>query len=178
MASPIILDLCGGTGAWSKPYRDAGYDVRLITLPEFDVTTYVAPENVYGILAAPPCERFSLASRLNNTNPNFEEGLVTLDACLAIIRKCQLQSPLKFWALENPVGYMRRFMGRPPLTFEQWQYGDRGIKPTDIWGHYKIPKFTVTRRPADVKSNWYGRKPSVRAKTPAGFARAFYLANR
>ena len=25
----IILDLCGGTGAWSKPYKDAGYDVRL-----------------------------------------------------------------------------------------------------------------------------------------------------
>lgn len=24
----IILDLCGGTGSWSKPYRDAGYDVR------------------------------------------------------------------------------------------------------------------------------------------------------
>ena len=24
----IILDLCGGTGAWSKPYKDAGYDVR------------------------------------------------------------------------------------------------------------------------------------------------------
>ena len=24
----IILDLCGGTGSWSKPYKDAGYDVR------------------------------------------------------------------------------------------------------------------------------------------------------
>jgi len=23
----IILDLCGDTGAWSKPYADAGYDV-------------------------------------------------------------------------------------------------------------------------------------------------------
>jgi hypothetical protein len=31
----IILDLCGGTGAWSKPYRDAGYDVRAITPPGF-----------------------------------------------------------------------------------------------------------------------------------------------
>jgi hypothetical protein len=31
----IILDLCGGTGAWSKLYKDAGYDVRLITLPLF-----------------------------------------------------------------------------------------------------------------------------------------------
>jgi len=45
----IILDLCGGTGSWSKPYKDAGYDVRLITLPEKDVTTYKPPKNVYGI---------------------------------------------------------------------------------------------------------------------------------
>ena len=38
MKSKVILDLCGGTGAWSKPYKDAGYDVKLITLPQFDVT--------------------------------------------------------------------------------------------------------------------------------------------
>lgn len=50
----IILDLCGGTGSWSKPYRDAGYDVQVITLPEYDVLTYQSPENIYGILAAPP----------------------------------------------------------------------------------------------------------------------------
>ena len=39
----IILDLCGGTGSWSKAYKDAGYDVRLITLPDHDVTTYEPP---------------------------------------------------------------------------------------------------------------------------------------
>lgn len=33
----IILDLCGGTGAWSKPYKDAGYDVQVITLPTYDL---------------------------------------------------------------------------------------------------------------------------------------------
>jgi hypothetical protein len=35
MKKKIILDLCGGTGSWGKPYREAGYDVRLITLPEY-----------------------------------------------------------------------------------------------------------------------------------------------
>lgn len=35
--SKIILDLCGETGSWSKPYKEAGYDVRVITLPEYDV---------------------------------------------------------------------------------------------------------------------------------------------
>jgi len=23
----VILDLCGGTGSWSKPYKDNNYDV-------------------------------------------------------------------------------------------------------------------------------------------------------
>ena len=41
----IILDLCGGTGAWSKPYKDAGYDVVLITLPRYDVTQAVFDTN-------------------------------------------------------------------------------------------------------------------------------------
>jgi len=55
----IILDLCGGTGSWSKPYKDAGYDVRNITLPDYDVRNYKPPKNVYGILSAPPCPMFS-----------------------------------------------------------------------------------------------------------------------
>lgn len=42
-SNKIILDLCGGTGSWSKPYKEAGYDVRLITLPEYDVLTYDPP---------------------------------------------------------------------------------------------------------------------------------------
>ena len=52
--SKIILDLCGGTGSWSHPYKDAGYDVRVITLPE-DIRFSKPCKNVHGILAAPPC---------------------------------------------------------------------------------------------------------------------------
>jgi hypothetical protein len=58
-SNKIILDLCGGTGSWSKPYRNNGYDVRVITLPDYDVFDYQPPENVYGILAAPTCTHFS-----------------------------------------------------------------------------------------------------------------------
>ena len=39
----IILDLCGGTGSWSRPWKENGYDVRNITLPEYDVRTYAPP---------------------------------------------------------------------------------------------------------------------------------------
>ena len=37
----IILDLCGGTGAWSRPYKEAGYDVRVITSPPEDVRLHM-----------------------------------------------------------------------------------------------------------------------------------------
>ena len=69
----IILDLCGGTGAWSKPYVDDGYDVRLITLPEHDVRTWdgYLDLDVYGVLAAPPCTVFSYAR--NRYMPTDEE---------------------------------------------------------------------------------------------------------
>lgn len=53
----VVLDLCGGSGSWSRPFQQAGYDVRLITLPDYDVLTYEPPENVWGILAAPPMHR-------------------------------------------------------------------------------------------------------------------------
>lgn len=33
----IILDLCGGTGSWARPWKEAGYEVITITLPDYDV---------------------------------------------------------------------------------------------------------------------------------------------
>ena len=100
----IILDLCGGTGAWSKPYKDAGYDVRVITLPEYDILKtelrynyedmifkgagidmVVGVADIYGILAAPPCPMFSFA-RTNAKNPrDLESGMEIVSACLNII---------------------------------------------------------------------------------------------
>jgi len=46
-----ILDLCGGTGAWSKPYKDAGYHVINVTLPEYDVRDYIPPGDCKWLLA-------------------------------------------------------------------------------------------------------------------------------
>jgi hypothetical protein len=201
----IILDLCGGTGSWSKPYKDAGYDVRVITLPEYDVCTYVPPDNVYGILAAPPCTEFSLAKNGSHRKRDLVEGMKTVEACLKIIWECQLHSKLSFWAMENPVGLLRRFLGKPPFTFYQWWFGDMGIKRTDLWGHYNVPKQTVFKRPDDpyfVKQYKSGKKnqfawaapkcpewaedyikcqpdkrAALRAITPPGFARAFFKSN-
>ncbi len=130
----IILDLCGGTGAWSRPYREAGYDVRLITLPEYDVRTYIPPEKVYGILAAPPCTEFSIAKN-RDIQRNLDKGMEIVNSCLGIIRICKP----KFWALENPFGLLHNFLGKPKLTFQPWWYGDAWNKKTSVWGNYNNP---------------------------------------
>ena len=135
----IILDLCGGTGAWSKPYTDAGYDVRVISLPLHDVKTYKPPKNVYGILAAPPCTMFSMARTVAKTPRDLKVAMEIVNASLRIIAECQYDGTrLQFWAMENPKARMRWFMGVPALTFNPFDFGDPYRKPTDIWGNFNI----------------------------------------
>jgi len=187
----IILDLCGGTGAWSYPYRVAGYDVRIITLPFYplfdnkpgDVRDFEPPTDVYGIIASPPCDQFSLARRNAKTEADFVAGLEIVNACFHIIWKCRLMGKLKFWAIENPVGYLRQFIGKAPFRFEHWEFGDNGYKPTEIWGYFNFPKKTVKQKPKaklmkTVQAvNGLNRK-AIRAQTPPGFAKAFFKANK
>ena len=147
----IILDLCGGTGSWSKPYAEAGYDVRIITLPENDVFTYIPPNNVYGILAAPTCTHFSFARTNAKTPRDLENAMKLVMCCLGIIWQCQykletssaMKTKLKFWALENPRGFLRFFLGNTALEFQPWKYGDGYMKLTHLWGNFKLPKKNI-----------------------------------
>lgn len=187
----IILDLCGGTGAWSKFYKDAGYDVRLITLPDHDVTDYIPPENVYGILAAPPCTEFSRALNyhiaVNGRERDFIKGMNPVNACCRII----LFSNPVFWALENPLGCLSQFLGGPDYIFDPWEFGDPYTKKTCLWGKFNPPIKKYFDRnevmtPEQIILCKENRKPQdcgadkkiKRAITPAGFAKAFYEANK
>lgn len=195
--SKIILDLCGGTGAWSKPYKDDGYDVRVVTLPEQDVLTYEPPGDVYGILAAPTCTMFSLARTTAKTPRDFDEGMELVEACLRIIWQCRKSGSLKFWALENPMGLLRQFLGRPPLTFNPSDYGDRYTKRTDLWGYYNAPRKSPTRLTEDelkrmsinnrslpdlpqdyVLPEGFSKQAARRSMTSSYFAKAFMEANK
>ena len=199
----IILDLCGGTGTWSRPYKEAGYDVRLITLPDNDVREYQPPANVYGILAAPPCTMFSIARTRAKTPRDLREGMEIAEACLRIIWNCQLdykqeygyKTSLKFWALENPCGFLRYFLGHPAFEFQPYEFGDEYSKKTQIWGWFNrpqvLPLFAVKKKVdlfhngllADIKkyksiNMTSSTRQELRAITPPGFANAFYEANK
>ena len=220
----IILDLCGGTGSWSRPYAEAGYDVRVLTLPDFNVLGWrdnkeligmIENNQIYGILAAPPCTMFSIAR--NDTTAksprDLRGGMEVVQACLDIIHECLYRDfrvngeGLKFWALENPhSGYLKRFLGKPALVFNPYEYGDPYTKKTAIWGEFKeLKKNTVEPRKfehpttkgardfvscvehyADLKQipegyerkTGYTKRTILRSMTPQGFAKAFYEANK
>src|SRR3990167_3648967 len=143
----IILDLCGGTGAWSKPYAEAGYEVINVTLPDYDVRTYKPPKDVYGILAAPPCTMFSLARTTAKTPRDLHIGMEIVESCLRIIWEVRKQGKVRFWALENPYGLLRQFLGIPPLVFDPCDFGERYTKKTDLWGYYNLTRIVQQMNP-------------------------------
>ena len=191
----IILDLCGGTGSWSKPYKENGYDVRLITLPEYDVRQYVPPENVYCILSAPPCDQFSFAKTTGKPR-QLKSAWEIVKACLNIIAKCNnIDSPyakkttLKFWAIENPNGLLKRFLGKPAYEFNPFDFGDNYKKRTHLWGWFNNPKKNPIvcsnvkfdrMKSKDIHPEYFKTltRKERRSITPQGFAKAFFLANR
>lgn len=184
-ANRTILDLCGGSGAWARPYELAGYDVVRVTLPLGDVRTFVPPRHVWGVLAAPPCTEFSSARNGHRLPRDFVAGMACVNACFRIVLQCRP----RWWALENPAGgHLSRFLGTPRDTWEPCDFGDPWTKATSIWGDFALPKrgpfvaplgggpLCIACDPTRRRTTWCSNS-AHRAVTPAGFARAFFEAN-
>lgn len=176
----IILDVYGGTKAWSKHYEENGYDVRVITLPGYDVRLFCPPKDVYGILIAPPCTDLAGSGarwwKAKGQSALFG-ALALTDAGLRMVAICEPH----FWCLENPVGRLAHYLGKPKMYFNPCDYGDPWTKKTCLWGNFNIPK----KNPVipEKRSRIWTMPPSpdrqaLRSITPPGFARAFYEANK
>ena len=188
----MILDLCGGTGAWGRPYARNGslYEVVVVdpegegegvlkeTVEEF-AERPLGPGIIHGILAAPPCEDFaSSGARWWKEKGSVLPALQTVFACLDIIERCEPE----WWALENPVGRLVRFIGPWKMTFNPRDYGDPWLKKTCLWGEFNMPeKVPVDLDPfkMDKITHMPGGKDQgkLRSVTPRGFAKAFFEAN-
>jgi len=184
----IILDLCGGTGAWSKPYMEAGYDVRNITLPKYDlldeetIRLLCALKNVYGALFATDCTCWANSGARwfwQRITAEVWENMRIFFRGYRIIMAHQYE--LKFWTIENPVGKLRDFLGDPQLIFNPCDYGDPYTKKTCLWGNFNMP---IKNRVEPIEGSKIHKYPpslnrkDLRAITPPGFAKAFFEANR
>lgn len=132
--------------------------------------------NVEGILCAPPCTRFSYArNRYPASESELRDALSIVDACL---RAVIIYKPI-WWALENPRAKLRHYLGPARLEFYQWEFGDDGHKPTCIWGDFHMPeKHPVPRKKPSTYKSHLPNATKQDQITPAGFAKAFFAANR
>jgi hypothetical protein len=191
---PMILSLCDHSGEWSRPYLEAGYEVVRIDLREGrDVRLFRRPAGpIRGILAAPPCCHFARSGARHwaaKGEAAILEGLSVVDACLRLVA---ITRP-DWWALENPIGRLKDYLGDPAYKFDPCDFGDPYTKRTWLWGNFTPPTPLFSRQAREaVAPIWFGgesagsrdrttclssRHKAARSATPAGFARAFFEAN-
>lgn len=187
----IILDLCGGTGAWSQFYRESkDYEVIIVdpygdeqenaTLVKEDIRLFVAPQKVHGVVAAPPCTHLSGSGArwwAEKGEEALRDSLSIVDACIRVVYKTD---PV-WWALENPVGRLTTYLGKPKLIFNPYDYGTPTKKRTCLWGNFTKP-IKDPIEPYLGQVVWFMGPSKDRAKkrsiTPAGFAYRFFESNR
>ena len=191
-ADKTILSLCDYSGTWSDPYLQAGYNVIRIDLKNGDdVRLLKHPGDIYGILAAPPCDHLAVSgSRFWDEKGNgpLLDGLSIFDACCRIV----LFSCPEFWVFENPVGRLVHYIGKSKWIFDPCDYGDPYTKKTCLWGKFNVPaprnKVEPRKAPSGHQSiqkyilkkglTLGSKRKERRSETPAGFAKAFFESNR
>ena len=152
-----VLELFCGTKSISKAFVEVGF--RSVTL---DNISESSPDICMDILewdykqsdllkkyqptviwASPPCGGFSLASVYRNwmkqgevRTPVTERAVLAIKLVKKAIEIIKYFQP-DYWFIENPRAMLRvqPFMkGLPRQTITYCQYGDKRMKPTDIWG--------------------------------------------
>jgi hypothetical protein len=199
----LILSLCDHTGNWPSPYAtDPAYEVVKIDLldgQDIRLLPHI-DRRVHGILMAPPCVHFAVAQGVRSWGEKGAEkvieGLQIVDACLRMVA---IYNPV-WWALENPAGRLKYWIGPWAWTFNPRDFGghlqpgektldcprfpplDCYTKRTCIWGTAKkpMPKPALggRRTPRGHYSNaCFDNHTHHRSVTPLGFSRAFKEAN-
>lgn len=185
-----ILSLFDFSGNWPSPYKENGYDVFSIDIKQdidiLELNKEDLPDDVYGVLAAPPCTDFSSSGaqywKTKDADGRTAASLALVDKTIEIVN---WYPELTFWALENPVGRLstlRPALGKP-WYFQPHYYGDAYTKKTGLWGNFNkdLPRNDVKPDPNSWIMKLGGkseRTKELRSMTPLGFARAFYQANK
>jgi hypothetical protein len=161
-----VLELFAGTRCIGKAFEKHGHEVfsvewdkdfENIDLYE-DIGQITAEEILekFGhpdvIWASPDCATYSIARIWTHRKMNPETGV--LEPISDYAKFCdkvnqhvlELIDELKpkYWFIENPRGGMRKMpwmQDLPRYTVTYCQYGDKRMKPTDIWTNYPRPNF-------------------------------------
>lgn len=174
----IILHLCADKGSDSIYYSRGG--TVILVGKEQDVRKLKPINNIYGIIANPPCTDLAVSGARwwkNKGENKLLEALAIVDACCRQI----LFSDPKFWIIENPVGRLSNYIGKPRFTYQPYDYGDTYSKRTCLWGKFNMPiKSPVI--PTEKDKIWKmppsKDRSDLRSICSDKFAKAFYEFNK
>lgn len=149
-----ILELFAGSRSIGKAAEQLGLQVYSSDINAFKDINYVSDILQFDvskvpfipdvIWASPPCTFFSVASigkhwNIDNTpkTENAKLGVTIVQKTIEIIKYFKELNPNIIYFIENPRGKLRKlpvsnyFDKRHTVTY--CQYGDKRMKPTDIW---------------------------------------------
>lgn len=159
-----VLELFAGTRSIGKAFEARGHEVfsvdwnkdfKGMNLYE-DISTLTVEKiiSLFGrpdvIWASPDCTTFSMAG-ISHHRRKVDGKLIPIsdyakfcDTCDKHVIDLIRELKPKYWFIENPRGGMRKmdFMeGLPRYTVTYCKYGDKRMKPTDIWTNHPDPDF-------------------------------------
>jgi hypothetical protein len=161
-----VLELFAGTRSIGKAFEQRGHEVFSVEWDKkfehinlyADIGQLSAQEILekFGkpdvIWASPDCTSFSISAishhrKLNPLTGNLDPVSDYAKFCdqvdqhvLALIKEL---NPT-YWFIENPVGGMRKMVWMkdlPRYTVTYCRYGDKRMKPTDLWTNHPNPQF-------------------------------------
>ncbi len=160
-----VLELFCGTKSISNAFKEKGHEVYTIdweknfnpdliadigTLAANDILKLCggAPDIIW---ASPDCTSYSIAAISHHREKEADGNLKAKSDYAKFCDKVNQhvldlikELKPKYWFIENPRGALRkmRFMqGLPRYTVTYCQYGDKRMKPTDIWTNHAQPDF-------------------------------------
>lgn len=150
-----ILELFAGSRSFSKVAEELGHEIYTTDIESFNKIDQVCDIfdfnidkmlNEFGkpdiIWASPPCTTFSVASFGHHWHPDrkpkteqAKNGIKIIEKTVELINSIKNLNPNVKYIIENPRGMLRKL---DLIPFERYtvtycQYGDRRMKPTDIW---------------------------------------------
>lgn len=162
-----VLELFSGTSSIGRAFAIRGHEVATVDWDESFRPTACADIGCLGVAdvrelfgggvpdvvwASPDCTTYSVAALGRHRRRDPETGwLMPVTAyakeCDAVnqhlMRLIEALEP-DLWFIENPRASMRRMPwmdGLPRWTVTYCQYGERYMKPTDIWTNHPSPRF-------------------------------------
>lgn len=166
-----VLELFAGSRSIGKVCDNLGYQCFSVDIEKFDNIDlqkdieYLEKKDIPFvpdcIWASPPCTSYSIAGIAHHRNGQSPKSECATKSDRLMNKLLSILSwyPNAIFFIENPVGMLRKmhFMkGIPRTTVTYCSYGDRRMKPTDIWSnHIGDPLFHNgwIPRPKCFKSN-------------------------